>query len=122
MGQKQNLCATDKARIYLREFASEQITPKEQSDELPRMNTSKDKLFRPQYKDYFSQRGEPSLFSMDPRIIYYPPKTYFKNVNVPRAATKLRYVGTNFKAYSGIHQGAYTNLLGTVNKVCEEYG
>jgi hypothetical protein len=32
-------------QIYLRKFASEQITPKEQADELLRMNTSKDKLF-----------------------------------------------------------------------------
>ena len=55
MGQKQNPCATDKARIYLRELASEQITPEEQSDELSGMNTSKDKLFGPRYKDYFSQ-------------------------------------------------------------------
>jgi hypothetical protein len=47
MGQKQNMCATDKARIYLRKLASEQITPKEQSDDLPRMNTSKDKVFGP---------------------------------------------------------------------------
>jgi hypothetical protein len=37
------MCATDKARIYLREFASEQITPKEQPNKLPRMNTSKDR-------------------------------------------------------------------------------
>jgi hypothetical protein len=45
----------DKTRIYLREFASEQITPKEQSDELPSRNTSKDKVVGPRYKDYFSQ-------------------------------------------------------------------
>lgn len=63
MGQKQNPCSTDKARIYLREFASEQITPKEQEDELLRMNISKDKLFRPWYRDYFSLWSEPWVFS-----------------------------------------------------------
>ena len=43
MGQKQNMCATDKARIYLRELVSEPIIPEEQSDELPSINTSRDK-------------------------------------------------------------------------------
>ena len=43
MGQKQNPCAIDKARIYLRELASEPFIPEEQSDELPRINTSRDK-------------------------------------------------------------------------------
>ena len=44
---------------------------------------------------------------MDSRIIYYPPKIYFRNMNVPRAATKLRYVGTNFKVNFGIHRCKY---------------
>jgi hypothetical protein len=47
MGQKQNLRTTNKARIYLRKLASEQIMPKEQPDELSGINTSKDKSFRP---------------------------------------------------------------------------
>jgi hypothetical protein len=41
MDQKQNSCATDKARIYMGEFASEQVTPKELSDELSGINTSR---------------------------------------------------------------------------------
>jgi hypothetical protein len=47
MGQKQNMCATDKARIYLRELAPEHITSKKQSDELSGMDISKSELFGP---------------------------------------------------------------------------
>ena len=43
MGQKQNLRAIDEARIYLSEFASELITPKENPDKLSGMDTSKSK-------------------------------------------------------------------------------
>jgi hypothetical protein len=55
MGQKQNLRATDKARIYPREFASEQITFEKESDELSVMDIRRDKLFHLRYKDYFGQ-------------------------------------------------------------------
>jgi hypothetical protein len=55
MSQKQNLRAIDKARIYPKEFASEQITFEKKSDELSAMDIRKDKLFHPRYTDYFDQ-------------------------------------------------------------------
>jgi hypothetical protein len=52
-----------------------------------------------------------SLFSMDSRIICYPPKTYFEKVNVPRATTKLWYDDINFKHIREF-TGAYPKKIG----------
>ena len=54
---------------------------------------------------------------MDSRIIYYPPKTYFKNVKVPRAATKLWYVDTKLQSISGSSPVQIQNFLGIVTRL-----
>jgi hypothetical protein len=106
MGQKQNLCATDKARIYLREFASKQIVPKEQPDELSGMDTSKSKLFGPRYKDYFRQVNLESFLNRLKSHLS-PTKTYFREENVSKATTKFWYVETNFQTYFEIPRCIY---------------